>query len=247
MLLRHDPGMDDDIFGSPSGGSAPEMPDAHPAQEQSSPGTMDDVWGADSAPGSPRLSSLGGAESQHVHPSDVRRLQQEHATAGYRDGITVAKATSIQAGFDEGFGLGATIGAQIGKLLGLLEGIAAALASEKNPAAATAQKLLDEARGELSVQSVFSPEYWDVDGTWKYKVRGADGDEADAAFADVASAHPLVRKWDAVVTTEIQRWGIDMNVLAAEEAEEGRQMPQEPEPSTREIKVASKTKEALAW
>ena len=245
MLLRHDSGMDDDLFGSPGGGSAPELPDAHAAQEQSS--TMDDVWGADSAPGSPRLSSLGGAEPQHVHPSDVRRLQQEHATAGYRDGITVAKATSIQAGFDEGFGLGATIGARIGKLLGLLEGIAAALTLEKNAVAATAQKLLEEARGELSVQKVFSPEYWDVDGTWKYKVPGADGDEANAAFADVAGAHPLVQKWEAIVAAEIQRWGIDIDVLAAEEAEEGRHIPQDPEPNAREIKVASKTKEALAW
>lgn len=126
---------------------------------------------------------------QHHHPSDIPRLQQEHTTAGYRDGITVAKATSIQSGFDEGFGLGATIGLRVGRLLGLLEGIAAAAttpssssttttisegetdeASSSSSSAKDPLSLLSDAHAELAAKSIFSETFWNADGTWKYAV-----------------------------------------------------------------------------
>ncbi|KAF3764349.1 hypothetical protein M406DRAFT_233871, partial [Cryphonectria parasitica EP155] len=137
------------------------------------------------------------------HPSDIHRLQQEHATAGYRDGVTVSKAGSIQAGFDEGFGLGATIGLTVGRLLGMLEGIVGALAT----AASVASGLLAEARAELNVRSVFSEVYWNADGTWKYDAAG-EGRE-DVVFSHVAGAHPLVRKWSAVVDEQMRVWGLE--------------------------------------
>ncbi|KAJ4420925.1 Essential protein Yae1, N terminal [Neurospora sp. IMI 360204] len=121
----------------------------------------------------------------HHHPSDVPRLQQEHTTAGYRDGITVAKAEHVQAGFDEGFGLGATIGAVAGQLLGVLEGLSFAVVSsakgrpqqdheeeEEEDIREKVKKLLAEAEKDLSVQSIYGKEYWDEDGTWRYEVPG---------------------------------------------------------------------------
>lgn len=150
------------------------------------------------------------------------RLQQEHETAGYRDGITAAKATSVQAGFDEGYGLGATIGLRAGELLGVLEGLANAVSVDRRD---RLQRLWDEARGELSVQAVFGKEYWAEDGTWSYAVPGEESG-GEAVFADVAAAHPLLKKWDAVVKAEAARFGVDWDVLK-EEAEEERKREEE--------------------
>ncbi|KAL1870542.1 hypothetical protein VTK73DRAFT_2581 [Phialemonium thermophilum] len=199
----------------------------------------DDVW-ATSAPSSPTMdvNSLSSAadttrsdtnlpQSAH-HPSDIPRLRQEHTTAGYRDGIAAAKAQSVQAGFDEGFGLGATIGMRVGRLLGLLEGIVAAVSSGEDRRGAEQEaprneddviRLWEEARDELTITSVFGSEYWNPDGTWKYDVGGlattASGDEShdNVVFADVAASHPLLKKWDALVSIELERWGVDPSVL----------------------------------
>lgn len=139
-------------------------------------------------------------DSNHSHPSDIHRLQQEHVTAGYRDGITVAKASSIQAGFDEGFSLGATIGLKVGELLGVLEGVVAAVtgragsnSSSTGPGVVDVStspdspeemsKLLSQARTELSVRSVFGETYWHTDGTWKYEVN-VNVDEKSASRND---------------------------------------------------------------
>ncbi|OTA58595.1 hypothetical protein K449DRAFT_467197 [Hypoxylon sp. EC38] len=87
---------------------------------------------------------------------DARRLQAQHITEGYRDGITAGKAESIQAGFDEGFSIGAHIGLEAGRILGLLDGVAN---SRKecgfNNLAPTAQ-LLRDAKLELSIKFLFS-------------------------------------------------------------------------------------------
>lgn len=160
--------------------------------------------------------AAAAAARDHHHPSDMHRLRQEHTTAGYREGITAAKGGSVQAGFDEGFGLGATIGLRVGYLLGVLEGVAAALSRDPS-AHAEAVRLLAEAREELGVQVVFSPEYWDSDGTWKYQVgakggQAGDGEEEEVVFSHVADAHPLVRKWTAAVEAQMRRWGLEEQV-----------------------------------
>ncbi|KAK4218873.1 hypothetical protein QBC37DRAFT_411741 [Rhypophila decipiens] len=144
----------------------------------------DDVWGDDD-------SSLHSAElarqqtpnlqavQRSADVSDIPRLKQEHTTAGYRDGVTIAKVASVQAGFDEGYGLGATIGAQAGRLLGLLQGLVGALSSnygsggkdgEEPAESKRLQALLETATKELSVLSVFGEEYFARDGIWKYEV-----------------------------------------------------------------------------
>ncbi|KAH8899187.1 hypothetical protein GQ53DRAFT_741283 [Thozetella sp. PMI_491] len=237
MLLRHEPAMEDHLFNSV--GASSEVLAGHETQPQGD--LLDDVWGAASDSESPDVEPR--AHHPPEHPSDMPRLQQEHATAGYRDGITMAKAKSIQAGFDEGFGLGATVGARVGQLLGLLEGIATALDTAEEQAAQVARRQLAEARRELTTTAVFSAEYWNTDGTWKYEVRGSGEAEAGVVFADVASAHPLVRKWDALAKLEAERWHIDLGVLATDQ-EGGRSQPEEVQ---REIKAHAGRNEPLAW
>ncbi|KAK4098629.1 hypothetical protein N658DRAFT_407736, partial [Parathielavia hyrcaniae] len=147
--------------------------------------------------------------------SDIPRLSHAHTTAGYRDGIALAKARTAQQGFDEGYGLGATIGARAGQLLGVLEGLAAA--------ARRIEGLLNEARRELGVRGVFDGAYWAADGNWRYEVGGSGSgsgggmrEDAMVVFADVAEAHPLLRKWGGIVRAEAARYGVDWEVLKDE-------------------------------
>lgn len=94
--------------------------DYQPAPRSNAETVLDDVFGASGSEPSDGFEPRG----QPAMPSDMPRLEREHATAGYRDGITAAKALSVQAGFDEGFSLGASIGSKVGQVLGLLDGIA---------------------------------------------------------------------------------------------------------------------------
>ncbi|KAM0460623.1 hypothetical protein ACHAPV_004902 [Trichoderma viride] len=235
--------MDDDYLGQGGGGGGggghgggPGDATAPEAEARSGSGSggmyfsLDDVFGSESeavpASGDGHaaavVTSFDRPESPR-HPSDMRRLETEHATAGYREGISTAKEQTVQAGFDEGFSLGATIGLAAGRLLGMLEGIDDALKSRlggqagsqdgQGTASATAtSELLTEARQELSVLKIFSPDYWAPDGNWSYDVEPhGDGDEI--LFPDVAKAHPLIRKWTAVVDEQARLWKIDQSVL----------------------------------
>ncbi|RGP68509.1 ABC1 containing [Fusarium longipes] len=170
---------------------------------------LDDVFG--SGPSSPTERGHND-ESGVTHPSDIRRLQTEHTTAGYREGITVSKESSLQAGFDEGFSLGASVGLKAGQLLGLLEGIAEAVQSLKDAESSHIVELAKQAREELSTQGIFKPEYWAEDGNWKYEVKPAAGAE-EVVFADVADAHPLVKKWTGIAEEQVKLWKIDRSLL----------------------------------
>ncbi|KAL5620286.1 hypothetical protein FOBRF1_003532 [Fusarium oxysporum] len=170
---------------------------------------LDDVFG--SGPSSP-TEFRHDDESATSHPSDIRRLQTEHTTAGYREGITVSKESSLQAGFDEGFSLGASVGMRAGQTLGLLEGINEAVRGLNEADSSKIAELLKQAREELSTQGLFTPEYWSEDGNWKYEVTPAMGAE-DVVFSDVADAHPLVRKWTKIVDEQVAMWKIDRSIL----------------------------------
>lgn len=234
MLLRQSEPADVDGYISAAAMGSPGQPqDAAPRTDP-----LDDVFGSDgdddpifegdndAAHPHVRLARAAGSAAQN-HPSDIHRLRQEHTTAGYREGITVAKGASVQAGFDEGFGLGATIGLRVGYLLGVLEGVAAALSRDPSLTAAHAEaaRLLAEARGELGVQGVFSPEYWETDGTWKYEVgsqlgqAGGAGDD-EVLFSHVAEFHPLVRKWTSAVEAQMRLWGLEEQVALLQRREE---------------------------
>ncbi|TEA20169.1 Uncharacterized protein C8034_v009186 [Colletotrichum sidae] len=202
--------------------------------------TFDDVWG--SAPASPTAAvSILDAPSG-AHPGDMPRLQAEHTTAGYREGVTAAKATSIQAGFDEGFGLGAEIGSLAGQALGLLEGVANALDGQDEGVSKQAKQTLEAARAELKTDSIFGPSFWNTDGTWKFDVEKlASGDE-EILFSDVARAHPLIKKWTEVVDAEIARWGLVINAIGDVDEHE-----RQPSPERVPSSAVPQTKKALDW
>jgi hypothetical protein len=169
----------------------------------------------------------------HIHPSDMRRLETEHNTAGYREGIALGKEATLQEGFDQGYSIGAAIGLQAGQLLGLLEGIFEAVKGRGDDVSARMERLLSDARSNLSVDSIFSPKYWTGTGEHTYDV---------AADETPATAHPLIRKWSHIVRDETERWAIDRDVLAHVNPqgpqdlvpeEHDHQHPDEPPPPTR--------------
>ena len=173
---------------------------------------LDDVFGSEPPSPAAEHRDLRGA----AHPSDMHRLETEHATAGYREGITVSKESSMQAGFDEGFSLGAAIGLQVGQLLGTLEGVFDAVKGEPGEAAKVAESQLAMAREELATSRIFSTDYWAPDGNWTYKVEACEG--GDVLFSDVAKAHPLLRKWSDIVDEQVRQWKIDPTILHEENA-----------------------------
>lgn len=151
---------------------------------------------------------FGDDEEEHIntqnsHPSDMRRLQTDHSTAGYREGVNIGKQDSLQKGFDEGYTLGAAIGLQAGQILGVLEGIAEALHDNKEM-----DQLLEKAKDELSVEKLFCSDYWKADGLPSYNI-----DEASLQKKDSGLAHPSVKRWTAIMEEQIKRWGINRSVL----------------------------------
>ncbi|OAA55709.1 ABC1 domain containing protein [Cordyceps fumosorosea ARSEF 2679] len=211
---------------------------------------LDDVFGADN---DAHPHDVAPPAPASTHPTDMSRLQAEHSTAGYREGVSVAKEASIQPGFDEGFSLGATIGQAAGHLLGLLEGISEALAPAGGDAAAEAERLLGQAREELSTGCIFSPDYWAPDGNWTYPVGPTGGqqreteeeeeEEGGVLFPDVAAAHPLIRKWTGVVDGQVKRWNIRLDILRDETGPRMEVISDEQTKSS----LVQKTNKALDW
>lgn len=164
--------------------------------------TFDDVFGDDG--GDDEI--LSG--NQHAnHPSDMRRLESEHTTAGYREGLAIGKQQWLQAGFDEGYGMGAAVAVRAGQLLGLLEGIAEAIEGEDS----RMEALLNEAKTELAIDKMLSGAYWTGEGLWKYEIDEGLGQHAKNATG--GERHPLVQKWTAIVEAEMERYGIDRGIL----------------------------------
>lgn len=206
---------------------------------------FDDVFGSDSEAPS------GSRSHEHSHasetlPPDIRRLQVTHSTEGYREGITVGKAQSIQAGFDEGYNLGANVGLKAGQLLGLLEGIAAALGqhgghSDHAESSVHANQLLATARQELRIESIFDEVYWTPDGSWKYDVKGARDDD-EIVLEDVANAHPLVSKWTRILDEEVQKWSLNLDLPALKSQESTNE-----EPALKTVKVEQQSRQVMEW
>ncbi|CAK7199057.1 Essential protein Yae1, N terminal [Sporothrix eucalyptigena] len=193
----------DDVFGtSPTSGEGHHYRDGH-----NSPS------GAATA-SSPTIPSTTAGLHGHRdhHPSDMNRLQQDHSTAGYREGLSAGKNATLQAGFDEGYPLGAALGTMVGGLLGLLEGLVVALPSDSVPSSSTGgdaeslSTLLARARQELTARSIYSTEYFAPDGTWTYDMEEQDGQES--TIYDVAGAHPLIKTWRGIVDRQLDRRGI---------------------------------------
>lgn len=246
-----------------TGGMSPRSPSPSDTTHTTLPHVdpLDDVFGADDTPIFEQDfdddADAHNASHRHnlilgQHPSDIHRLQQEHTTAGYRDGIATAKAGSVQTGFDEGFGLGGTIGLKVGRILGLLEGIVGALGADKSATVEleAASRLLSDAKTELELQSVFSEKYWNADGTWKYDV-DEGGDEGAVLFSHVADAHPLVQKWTAAVDAQMSKWGLEEELPLLQRRDDEEKAVLEPAPKAKapsqaqgEAKAPS---DALSW
>ncbi|KAK5018550.1 hypothetical protein BJ546DRAFT_1070501 [Cryomyces antarcticus] len=202
----HTPGLD---FALPL-----TIPGSPPPNNQ-----LDDIFG--SSPSSPAEGVPPTNAS--TEPSDIPRLRSIHVTAGYRDGIASAKAAAVQAGFDEGFALGAALGLRAGAVLGVLEGCVSGVSGgarnehggqDRMEACEEARALLGSAREQLGVGSVMGRDWFDDDGVWMFAVEGAD-----VTFAEVADAHPLVKRWTSVVEALAKRWRVDLDVLGEEEAD----------------------------
>ncbi|KAL2210300.1 hypothetical protein CC79DRAFT_1330677 [Sarocladium strictum] len=182
------------------------------------------------------------------HPSDMRRLETEHHTAGYREGLTVAKASSVQAGFDEGFSLGASLGQAAGEILGVLEGIHEALRGTTSEAAASVEATLTEAREDLNLERLFASEHWAPDGNWKYDVKAREGSgDGEVLFDDVAAQHPLIKRWIAEVETLVETWKIDRKIL--EDDDEPRLDSSAPDTAVAPVATTTTAapKQALDW
>ncbi|KAH8169800.1 ABC1 domain containing protein [Sarocladium implicatum] len=209
---------------------------------------LDDVFGADSPPHHDRV-----LDHQHTsHPSDMRRLETDHTTAGYREGLTAAKASSVQAGFDEGFSLGAALGQVAGQILGTIEGVEEALrGTDQVETSASVAALLAEAREELRVERLFAAEYWAPDGNWKYDVKSrgdhSGDDEGDVLFDDVAAQHPLVSRWIAIVDGLLETWQIDRAVLEDESEPRVDAAGAETSAAPSAASAAAAPKQALDW
>ena len=168
----------DDVFGS-----APPSPTLNGRDHDN--GSRDDLSGA----------TLSTRSSDH--PSDISRLRRLHVTNGYREGIAASKEAHIQAGFDEGYSLGAEVALKAGRLLGAFEGLCRALPRDVTDGIVATtrqmvQGLTQEAENALSVGQLLGPQYFGEDGVWQFEVLG---EEAEATLAQIAEAHPLIKKW----------------------------------------------------
>lgn len=181
---------------------------------------LDDVWG--SPPSSTSATSTSDVNHIANEPSDIPRLRSEHSTSGYRDGLSTAKHTTIQEGFDEGYSLGAVMGLEIGIMLGVLEGISNAVQGigERHKLQQNrTHTLLGTARRELQTEEVFGRDWWNEDGTWKYEILGEGiNGEGDFTFKEVVNSHPVISKWKGLVNEEVKRWKLDMKTLERENA-----------------------------
>ncbi|KAI0528445.1 hypothetical protein GGR58DRAFT_495956 [Xylaria digitata] len=186
------------------------------------------------------------ASTTHRNPDiflDTRRLQAQHNTVGYREGITSGKAGSIQSGFDQGFVLGANIGIRAGQILGLLEGISTALVGSDE--SIRADGLLSQATAELNPESLFTSEFWAPDGTWTYSVTASD-EGSEIMYPDVADQHPILTKWSRIARHEADRWHVDpsLPILQGHELSVQDDAPPPPELSS---KPEVTSRDAIEW
>ena len=193
----------------------PPMLDSSPHQTTTFD-ALDDVFG--SAPSSPTTTTTPRIA---LEPSEVPRIQSEHSTAGYRDGLTSGKALHIQAGFDEGYALSTLIGLRVGEILGVLEGLYSytlktrGTQNEGEQEVDRMKQLCLKARKELKTEEVFAKEFWDENGIWKFDVGDEEEEEKgkEVLFEHVAEAHPKLKTWRKIMQEEVDRCGLHIGVL----------------------------------
>ncbi|KAL6713478.1 Essential protein Yae1, N terminal [Lecanora helva] len=187
----------------------PSTPPSPSSQTGETPeNSLSDIF-SDSPPSTPRKSDIN---------SDIPRLRSTHVTAGYREGISTSKTRSLQPGFDEGYPLGATFGLRVGFIFGALEGLYSAQCGQREHREKL-QKLFKQAQEQLELVNIFSKNYWDERGVWKYDVEGK-GEEV--TFQEVVNQHPIIRIWDGKVEEQMAVAGVKSGRFEGEEWEAGR-------------------------
>lgn len=102
-----------------------------------------DIWGSDS--------------EVTLESPDIAKLRKLHHKQGYLEGITKAKESTLQHGFDTGYPQGAALGIEIGEIVGSLQ-IWSAQSDERGE---RAKELLMRAKRELHISKVLSWRYFD--------------------------------------------------------------------------------------
>ncbi|KAK1767218.1 hypothetical protein QBC33DRAFT_81057 [Phialemonium atrogriseum] len=239
------------------------------------PTTAAEGTAAPAAPPGTAAAAAAAADHQHPSDIPRLRREHATAgyRDGVAAAKARSAQAGFDEGFGLGAAVGARAGRLLGLLEGIASAAAAAAATaesgvspgaeEDGAAGGSVVRLLGRAREELGVGSVFGSEYWEADGTWKYEVAGGGGGDGqrqrqeeggdegaagddEVVFADVAAAHPLLRRWEALVQAEVKRWGVDLSVLAEDEAA-ARDHAEQPPPKKTEIRAPAQSREALLW
>ncbi|KAF2150205.1 hypothetical protein K461DRAFT_229816 [Myriangium duriaei CBS 260.36] len=167
---------------------------------------LDDVFGS-SASGPEGIDrEINGELSENA------RLRSIHVTNGYRDGIAESKSRFVQAGFDEGYPLGAVLGYKAAWFIKVLDLFCSGLrtASSTPDTISRMESALSEARQDLSMDRIFSSEYFDEDGVWKFTVTGDGDGDSECDFDQVAQHHPIMIKWTTLISDTAALLGLNM-------------------------------------
>lgn len=208
----------------PLGGTLPPTP---PTPPTSTPLSLADIYASDSdTDAAPTLFPSSTTPHADEILSDLPARQRALDTDAYREGLSAAKGTHVQEGFDEGYTLGAEVGVRVGAVLGILAALADAVrkahtasgqATREGERKREVEGMLEAARGELAIEKVLGSEWIDGEGVWRWEVGGGeeDGGEADGevTFREVARWHPVVREWEGKVESLVRAWGVDLGAV----------------------------------
>jgi hypothetical protein len=196
--------LDTNIMNTPGDVSPPlgptQLAAGHAPPTPPHESALDDIYG--SAPSSP-----SGAADEML--SDLPSRQRAHDADAYREGLSGAKGTYVQQGFDEGYALGASLGARAGYVMGVLRGFVDAWRGQDAQAHSEAVEVLERARAELAIGELLGEKWVDGEGVWKWEVEG----EGEASVREVAAQHPVMKAWDERVRELAERWGVDLRAV----------------------------------
>lgn len=134
---------------------------------------LDDVWESDS----------DGQQDQVSY--DIKKLRENHVKSGYLVGITNAKETNLQQGFDEGFPSGARLGMQVGKLVGLLQ----CLTQKYGDQDESLVQDFNAIQKELRINKVLTKGMFDED-------------------LNLKGEHPMLAKWKPIVKSQCDKYSV---------------------------------------
>ncbi|KAL7275446.1 Essential protein Yae1, N terminal [Rhizina undulata] len=160
-------------------------------------------------PSPPSSPSRSPSPSAPLLDHDHRRLQREHHTLGYRDGITAGKQTHLQAGFDEGYSLGSRFGLKIGYIQGTISGFEVVARKLGGGWEERVQSVKKRAETELRIENVLGRDWFDENGVWKYNIEEEKKEEG-VTFDRVVEKHPVVGRWVREVWSIAEELGLQV-------------------------------------